>query len=84
MKINLTKLPGSYDGQLKRIYLIMKLTWLLILVICLQSTASVWSQTTTISIKKSNTSLQELFNTIEDQSGYRFFIIMMKWMFRRE
>ena len=73
MKINLTKLPGSYDGQLKRIYLIMKLTWLLILVICLQSTASVWSQTTTISIKKSNTSLQELFNTIEDQSGYRFF-----------
>lgn len=73
MKINRIKLPCCHAGQLKKIYLVMKLTWLLILVICLHSAASVWSQTNHITIKKSNTSLQELFNTIEDQSGYRFF-----------
>ncbi|MCW0484499.1 TonB-dependent receptor [Gaoshiqia sediminis] len=51
----------------------MKLTWLLILVISLQSTASVWSQTTSISLKGNNTSLQDLFISIENQTGYRFF-----------
>ena len=73
MKINLIKLPDSHNGHLKKFYLIMKLTWLLILMLCLQSAASVWSQTTNITLKKNNTSLQELFNAIEDQSGYRFF-----------
>jgi TonB-linked SusC/RagA family outer membrane protein len=73
MKINLIKLPDSYIGQLKKIYLVMKLTWLLILAICLHSTASVWSQTTSISLKVNNTTLQELFLTIENQTGYRFF-----------
>ena len=73
MKINLTKLPDGHAGQLKKFHLVMKLTWLLILVLCLQSAASVWSQTNTISLKKNNTSLQELFSTIEDQTGYRFF-----------
>ncbi|MGV8091569.1 MAG: SusC/RagA family TonB-linked outer membrane protein [Mangrovibacterium sp.] len=73
MKINRIKLPDHYIGQLKKIYLVMKLTWLLILIICLHATASVWSQTNNISLRKNNTSLQELFNTIEDQSGYRFF-----------
>ncbi len=73
MKINLTKLPDRYVRQLKKIYLIMKLTWLLILAICLQTTASVWSQTTNMSVKMNQTSLQELFTTIENNSGYRFF-----------
>ncbi|WP_423126559.1 SusC/RagA family TonB-linked outer membrane protein [Gaoshiqia sp. Z1-71] len=73
MKINLIKLPDSYAGQLKKIYLVMKLSWLLILTICLHSTASVWSQTTSISLSKSNTTLHELFIAIENQTGYRFF-----------
>ncbi|MDP2335803.1 MAG: TonB-dependent receptor [Bacteroidota bacterium] len=73
MKINQIKLPDSYVRQLKKFYLVMKLTWLLILALCLQSTASVWSQTTRISLKMEQTTLKELFNTIENKSGYRFF-----------
>jgi TonB-linked SusC/RagA family outer membrane protein len=73
MKINLIKLPDSHVRQQKKIYLIMKLTWLLILAFCLQSTASVWSQTSSISLKMDQTSLQELFSTIENKTGYRFF-----------
>jgi TonB-linked SusC/RagA family outer membrane protein len=73
MKINLTELPGSYVRLLKKFYLVMKLTWLLVLALCLQSAASVWSQTVSISLKSNNTTIQELFNVIESQSGYRFF-----------
>ncbi len=73
MKFNQTKLSGRYVRQLKKIYLIMKLTWLLILALCLQSAASVWSQTTSMSLKMNQTSLQELFITIENKTGYRFF-----------
>lgn len=73
MKINLTKLPDPYIRQLKKIYLVMKLSWLLIFAICLNSSASVWSQTASISLRKSNTTLQELFVTIERETGYRFF-----------
>jgi len=73
MKINRIKLPCRDAGQLKKICLVMKLTWLLILTICLHSTASVWSQTNQIALKKNNASLEDVFNAIEDQSGYRFF-----------
>lgn len=73
MKFNLIKLPDSHVRQLKKICLIMKLTWLLVFAFFLQSTASVWSQTTSISLKVDNTSLQELFITIENKTGYRFF-----------
>lgn len=73
MKINQIKLPDSHVRQLKKIYLVMKLTWLLILGLCLQSTASVWSQTTRMSLKMDQITLKELFNTIESKTDYRFF-----------
>ncbi len=73
MKINQIKLPDSFVRQLKEFYLVMKLSLLLILGFCLQSTASVWSQTPGISLKMEQTSLQDLFTTIEQKTGYRFF-----------
>lgn len=51
----------------------MKRTGFLILVLTLQSTASVWSQTSKMNIKVVNTTLQNLFIKIEDNSDYRFF-----------
>jgi len=54
-------------------FLIMKLTWAFILILNLQMSASVWSQTTTMSIKLKNSTLQELFTKIEKGSEYRFF-----------
>lgn len=73
MKINRISLPVSYVRQVKKIYLTMKLTGLLILAICLQVSASVWSQNTRVTLKENSTTLQELFMTIENQTGYRFF-----------
>ncbi len=73
MKLLLTKLPGRQAGPLKNLYRVMKLTWLLVLTLCLQTSASVWSQTSSLSLKLNNTTLQELFNTIENKTGYRFF-----------
>ncbi len=73
MKINRTKLPDRSVRQLKKIVLVMKLSWAIILILCLHSGATVWSQGTDINLKKNLTSLQELFTTIEDQTGYRFF-----------
>ncbi|MDP2889947.1 MAG: TonB-dependent receptor plug domain-containing protein, partial [Bacteroidota bacterium] len=51
----------------------MKLTSFFILVLTLQMSASVYSQTTTMSVKLKNSTLQELFLQIEKSSNYRFF-----------
>ena len=51
----------------------MKLTWFLVLAITLQSSATVWSQATNMDVKAVNSTLQELFTQIEDNSDYRFF-----------
>ncbi|MDO9615432.1 MAG: carboxypeptidase-like regulatory domain-containing protein, partial [Bacteroidota bacterium] len=51
----------------------MKITLFLILFLTLQMSASVWSQTTTMSVKLKNSTLQELFLHIEKSSNYRFF-----------
>jgi len=73
MKFN--RITPSYfkDGGLKKFYLIMKLTLFFILFLTLQMSASVWSQTTTMSVKLKNSTLQELFTKIEKSSEYRFF-----------
>lgn len=51
----------------------MKRFWLLISLIILQSATSVWSQNARLSLKLDNITLQQLFNTLEKQTDYRFF-----------
>ncbi|MFV0591013.1 MAG: TonB-dependent receptor [Draconibacterium sp.] len=73
MKINQTHLPG-YSGMVKnKLVLIMKLTWLLIVIFNFSVSASVWSQTTKMDVKVENSTLRDLFTQIEEQSQYRFF-----------
>ena len=73
MKLNRIDRSLFRNGWLKKYFLIMKLTSLLILVLTLQMSASVWSQTTTMSVKLKNSTLQELFIQIEKSTNYRFF-----------
>jgi len=73
MKLNRNVLSFYKDGWLKKYFLIMKLTWAFILILNLQMSASVWSQTTRISVTLKNSTLQELFTKIEKSSEYRFF-----------
>jgi len=73
MKLNRNVLSFYKGGGLKKFFLIMKLTWAFILILNLQMSASVWSQTTTMSLKMKNSTLQELFTKIEKNSEYRFF-----------
>ncbi|MDP3913596.1 MAG: TonB-dependent receptor [Bacteroidota bacterium] len=73
MKLNRNVLSIFKNGQLKKCMRIMKLSSFLILFLTLQMSASVWSQTTTMSVKLKNSTLQELFLQIEKSSNYRFF-----------
>ena len=66
-------LRPKYGGEVKMYVRIMKLTWFLILFLTLQSSASLWSQTTKMDVELKNTSLLELFTQIENNSQYRFF-----------
>ena len=71
MKLNRIVLSNFKNGQLNKYFLIMRLTWVLILILSLPTSASVWSQTLSVKLKKST--LQELFQQIEKSSQYRFF-----------
>lgn len=71
MKLNRIGLSLFRNGRFKKYFLIMRLTSLLILVLTLQMSASVWSQTMNVKLK--NSTLQELFVQIEKSSNYRFF-----------
>ncbi len=71
MKLNRIVLSNFKIGQLNKYFLIMRLTWVLILILSLPTSASVWSQT--LSVKLKNSTLQELFQSIEKSSNYRFF-----------
>ena len=73
MKLNRIDLSFFKDGSLKKCLRIMKLISFFILVLALQMSASVYSQTTTMSVKLKNSTLQELFLHIEKSSNYRFF-----------
>lgn len=72
MKLNRKFLSGILEGK-QKVLLIMKLTWFLILALTINSTASVWSQSSKMDVKAVNSTLQELFLKIEDNSDYRFF-----------
>jgi len=73
MKLNRNDWSLFWNGRLKKNFLIMRLTLGLILILTLQMSASVWSQTATMSVKLKNSTLQELFLQIEKNSNYRFF-----------
>jgi len=73
MKFKLISLFHFKNERQKKYLIIMKLTWLLIVVLTFQTTASVWSQTSTLTLDMKNVTLQELFLQIEKNSKYRFF-----------
>ena len=66
-------LQPVYGHEAKKYLRIMKLTWFLILALTLQTSASLWSQTTKMDVDLKNSSLLELFTEIENNSEYRFF-----------
>ncbi|MFI5152272.1 MAG: TonB-dependent receptor [Chitinophagales bacterium] len=70
MKKKLTiRNPNSY--AIKKVFLVMKLSFLLVLLGALQVSAFVSGQTA-ISIRANNTEVAKVLNTIEKQSPYRF------------
>ena len=66
-------LQPFYRHEAKKYLRIMKLTWFLILTLTLQTSASLWSQTTKMNVDLKNSTLLELFTEIESNSEYRFF-----------
>ncbi|RXF67991.1 SusC/RagA family TonB-linked outer membrane protein [Arcticibacter tournemirensis] len=64
------KRQTTHLQKLKKLILIMKLVAVLLLVTCIQVSASVYSQS--LSLSKKNASLRELFNEIQKQTGYNF------------
>jgi TonB-dependent starch-binding outer membrane protein SusC len=74
MKLILTIFSFLLRGKhLKRLELIMKLSFLISLLAVLNVTASVFSQNKKISINADNVQLRELFREIEKNSEYAFF-----------
>ena len=73
MKKNLIGLIFPGRGKLKKLFLIMKLTTVLLLVFTMHLSATVYSQTTKFSMDFKGKTVREVFNIIENQSRFRFF-----------
>ncbi len=73
MKLNPNFPPVKPGVVTKKLFLIMKLTWILTFAFTLSVSASVWSQNVKMDVKAENSTLQELFSQIEAKSQYRFF-----------
>jgi len=73
MKKNLIGLIFPGRGKLKKLFLIMKLTTVLLLAVTMQISATVYSQSTKFSMDFKGKTVREVFNLIEDQSRFRFF-----------
>ncbi|MDX9881443.1 MAG: TonB-dependent receptor [Prolixibacteraceae bacterium] len=58
--------------QVRKIFIIMKLSLLILLVSLLSAGASVYSQTSRLNLNYKNVSLKEVLGAIEDQSEFRF------------
>ncbi len=72
MQINLrAKAPNDWQLFTTKLFLVMKLTTFLIIIACLQVSASAFSQKITLTEK--NASIVEVLNKIQEQSGYEFF-----------
>src|SRR5512146_2593889 len=59
--------------DLKKTYLIMKLSILFILLTVLQANASIYSQSKEFNLSLQNATLLEVLNAIESQSDFKFF-----------
>lgn len=64
---------GMLYPYAKKMMLIMRLTIFLVLVSVLASTASVYSQTTKLTVKMNNSRIADVFDAIERQSEFYFF-----------
>ena len=73
MKKKLFELISPGWGNLKKLFLIMKLTAVLILAFTMQISATVYSQSTKFSLDLKKKTIREVFHLIEDQSQFRFF-----------
>ncbi|MCY1719402.1 TonB-dependent receptor [Prolixibacteraceae bacterium Z1-6] len=62
-----------YFRMARKLMIIMKLTWILLLAGMLQVSASVYSQSVKFSINLKNQKVIEVLNEIEDNSEFRFF-----------
>ncbi len=60
------------SSTLKKILSIMKLTVVFLIAFSLQISASVYSQTTKLSLNVQNQSIKEVLYLIENQSDFRF------------
>src|SRR6056297_2300224 len=58
---------------IKKLWLIMRLSSLLILLAVFSSTASVYSQSTKLTLKMENARIADVFDAIEQQSEFYFF-----------
>lgn len=59
--------------KMEKLLLVMKLTLLLVFLLVLNASASLYSQNSKISLKANNETLSEIFTKIEEQSEFRFF-----------
>ena len=64
------KLGDIYKRPIRRFIFIMKLTGILLLVLCLKVSASVYSQE--VALKAKDTELEKIFEQIRKQTGYNF------------
>ncbi len=65
--------PGLLYPCAKKMMLIMRLTIFLVIISVMASTASVYSQTTKLTVKMNNSRIADVFDAIEKQSEFYFF-----------
>src|SRR5690606_7608246 len=63
-----TSFGRKKSGRFDQLFLIMRITTLLLLVGCMHLSAASWSQT--INLRANKTPIKEVFEAIKDQSGY--------------
>jgi len=62
-----------YISWLKKLWLMLRLSVLLILFASISVTASVYSQSAKLSLRMKNSKIADVFNSIEEKTGYYFF-----------
>jgi hypothetical protein len=72
MKKNLP-MHSFFPEELQKIFLIMKISLLILILTVIQVSASVYSQTTFLSLTAENQSIRSVFKEIESKTNYRFF-----------
>ncbi len=73
MKNSVLKRDFLYKGKLKKILLIMNLTFLLSILLTLNLSASLYSQSTKFSLDLNGKTIREVFQILEEGSKFRFF-----------